>query len=537
MISTHRHIQELVALLKLHNIRKIVICPGSRNIAFIKSVVEDFQCYSITDERSAAFFALGMALQSGETVAISCTSGSALLNLQAGLAEAVEQKVPLLILSSDRPREWIGQNEDQTIEQVDIYKSLKIKTYNLFDIYNPSQLWHCNRLINEALLELDEAKCVHINIPTSEPIFTTQDDIDFTPRHITKHHSQSFSLPQELLDDIKKYEKIILLLGQRQKDEIYNSEILNNKFVVLADHISNLSHSIWNYEQILSCQNDNSELLPQLLISTGGHITSKRLKKLLRDNKIIKHWYIGDEIKDLFCSITDICDIPIDIFLDQLSQIDIQKSSFIDTWKSKSIVAECDEYGSIYAIREFTKHIPPQSILHLGNSNSVRIALNCPLDKSIKVLCNRGLSGIEGSLSTAIGYACESKALNMIIIGDLSFFYDNNALWNKYQGTNIRIMLINNNRGEIFQTLAGLDLSDSSADYILAHHRQSAKDIANSHNYDYLAVYDKKSLEKAIDKLCNKDSLRPILTEVFVDADTDSQLIKDFYKNLKIYEQ
>ena len=175
MYSDKRSILQLAALLKAHKIRKIVLCPGSRNAAIVHTLanIEDFTCYSVTDERSAGFFAIGLSLQGGGPAAICCTSGSALLNLHPAVSEAFYQQIPLIIISADRPAAWIGQMDGQTLPQPNVFGNLVKMSVNLPEVNTDEDEWYCNRLINEAILETNHhgKGPVHINVPLSEPIY------------------------------------------------------------------------------------------------------------------------------------------------------------------------------------------------------------------------------------------------------------------------------------------------------------------------------------------------------------------------------
>lgn len=135
------------------------------------------------------------------------------------------------------------------------------------------------------------------------------------------------------------------------------------------------------------------------------------------------------------------------------------------------------------AVGALIKSLPEKSVLHLANSSVVRYAQLYAISPTIEVCCNRGTSGIEGSLSTAVGYAATSDKLNFAAIGDLSFFYDMNALWNVNVGSNLRILLLNNGGGEIFHTLPGLEMSEASHKFITAVHKTSAKGWAEERGF------------------------------------------------------
>ena len=220
MYTDKKNILQLVALLKAHQIQKIVLCPGSRNIPIVQTLVNipEFTCYPVTDERSAGFFALGLALNGGSPAAICCTSGTALLNIHPAVAEAFYQQVPLVVISADRPAAWIGQMDGQTLPQPGVFGSLVKKSVNLPEIQSEEDEWYCNRLINEALMELDHhgKGPVHINVPISEPFFKLPVTELPEARVITRYQGLNVYEKdyQPLIDRLNRYQRRMVVVGQ-----------------------------------------------------------------------------------------------------------------------------------------------------------------------------------------------------------------------------------------------------------------------------------------------------------------------------------
>ena len=220
MYTDKKNILQLVALLQAHGITKIVLCPGSRNIPIVHTLSNhpDFTCYAVTDERSAGYFAIGLTLNGGKPAAICCTSGTALLNLHPAVAEAFYQNVPLVVISADRPAAWIGQMDGQTLPQPGVFQSLVKKSVNLPEIHTDEDEWYCNRLINEALLEMNHhgKGPVHINVPISEPLFQFTTDTLPEVRVITRYqglnvYDRDYN---DLIDRMNKYQKRMIIVGQ-----------------------------------------------------------------------------------------------------------------------------------------------------------------------------------------------------------------------------------------------------------------------------------------------------------------------------------
>ncbi len=553
MYSEKKNILELVALLKAHGIEDCVLCPGSRNAPIILSLSndKDFKCYSITDERSAGFFALGIALNTAKTVAVVCTSGSALLNLAPSVAEAYYQGVSLLIISADRPQAWIGQMDGQTIPQPNVFGSLVKQAVNLPEVKTDEDLWYCNRLINEAILSTSHHSRgpAHINVPISEALFDVK--IESLPQARKIERIKSISLyesqSKDLINRLKSFQKRMILVGQMNLFYIFakqDSKKLYKQFVWLGEHTSNQTIPgvpIENFDLVLRSVNDEllQELRPELLITYGGHTISKSVKQYLRKYKPTEHWHIcpKGEVIDLFASLTTVIEMDPFEFLEKIANaFGNQIPQYPKRWEhiSSLIPKPNFPYSAMKAIELLTNALPQETSLHLANSSAVRYAQLYPIDSSIEVCSNRGVNGIEGSLSTAVGYALSSSKLIFLVIGDLSFFYDNNALWNKYLSPNLRILLLNNQGGEIFYNLKGLEQSPNMKQFISAEHKTTAKAWTEDRGLIYQAVHNEDELKEGIDFLTAPDSNFPRIIEVFTDKEEDIKLLNKYYNSIKI---
>jgi len=548
MYSGKKNILQLVALLKAHGISRAVLCPGSRNSPIVQTLTNHpfFSCHAITDERSAGFFAIGLALQSNQPVVVCCTSGTALLNLHPAVAEAFYQRIPLIIVSADRPAAWIGQNDGQTIPQPDVFRSLVKKSVNLPEIQTEEDEWYCNRLINEALLESDHhgKGPIHINVPISEPLFRLSAEKLPDVRIIKRCQSSGFNNenPDEWADRLNSYDRCMLIAGQMPANcplDAAAGEALSNRFALIAEHTANLNSfvpAVRNIDTILHALSEErlKELSPDLLITYGGDIVSKQFKKFLRSYPPKAHWHISaeGEVIDLFGVVTAIIEAEPYDFLQKIAGLPVNSMSYPLQWKTLSAsIPEPDfPYSEQAAIGALLKKLPPESVLHLGNSSTVRYAQLFSIPDGINVFCNRGTSGIEGSLSTAAGYASASEKINFAVIGDLSFFYDMNALWNGHIGNNLRIMLLNNGGGEIFHTLGGLEMTEQTRRFVAGTHTASAKGWAVERGFDYIAIHNSNELTEALavftqPKLTNN----PLFLEVFTDQAEDVGLLKAYY--------
>ena len=549
MYTDKKNILQLVALLEAHGVTKIVLCPGSRNIPLVHtlSTHPSFKCYSVTDERSAGFFAIGLALNGGAPAAICCTSGTALLNLHPAVAEAFYQNVPLVVISADRPAAWIGQMDGQTLPQPGVFGTLVKKSVNLPEIYTDEDEWYCNRLVNEALLETHHhgKGPVHINVPVTEPIFRFTTETLPEVRVITRYQGLNIYDRDynDLIQRLNQYQKRMIIVGQMNLIYLFEkkySKLLYKHFAWLTEHIGNQTIPgipVKNFDVAIYAMDGEMQgkMAPELLITYGGHIVSKRLKKFLRNNPPKEHWHVSPdgEIVDLYGSLTTVIEMDPFEFLEKIAFLLENKTpQYPLLWENfcKALPQPELPYSEMSAIGALIQALPQQCALHLANSSAVRYAQLFTVPATVEVCCNRGTSGIEGSLSTAVGYAAASDKLNFVVIGDLSFFYDMNALWNGNFGANLRILLLNNGGGEIFHTLPGLEMSGTSHKFITAVHKASAKGWAEDRGFLYQKVEDEVQLEEAIQLFTQPEPMtQPVLVEVFTNKNKDARILKDFY--------
>ena len=553
MYTDKKSILQLVALLKAHGIRKVVLCPGSRNIPIVQTLanIPDFTCYPMTDERSAGFFALGLALHGGTPAAVCCTSGTALLNLHPAVAEAFYQQVPLVVISADRPAAWIGQMDGQTLPQPGVFGSLVKKSVDLPEVDSEESEWYCNRLINEALLELNHhgKGPVHINVPISEPFFKLPVTELPEVRVITRYQGLSVYDKdyQPLIDRLNRYQRRMAVVGQMNLIYLFDkryTKMLYKHFAWFTENISNQTVPgvpIRNIEPLLCSMNFETQqkMRPELLITYGGHIISKRLKKFLRRHPPVEHWHIAPdgEVVDLYGSLTTVIEMDPFEFLEKIApMMENRTPEYPRQWEalSKAIPQAQFDYSEMSAIGAVIKNLPAPCSLHLANSSVVRYAQLFDIPANVEILSNRGTNGIEGSLSTALGYATASDKLNYLFIGDLSFFYDMNALWNSNYGANIRILLLNNEGGEIFHALPGLELHENARRFVTATHCTTAKAWAEDRGFEYLSARNSEEVNAAVTVFTQASvTNRPMLLEVFTDKNLDIEMLKEYYHNLK----
>ncbi|HSF52485.1 MAG TPA: 2-succinyl-5-enolpyruvyl-6-hydroxy-3-cyclohexene-1-carboxylic-acid synthase, partial [Algoriphagus sp.] len=474
-------ILDLVAICAKKGIENAILSPGSRcaplTLAFARH--PDIHSRTISDERSAAFIALGMAQQLGQPVVLVCTSGSAALNYYPAIAEAYFQQIPLLILTADRPPEWIDQWDGQTIFQEEVFGKHVKKSFRFPDSFsNEDQNWHSSRIVNEAinLSKQFPAGPVHINIPLREPFYPSEGEkfvYPEYPKEFTTVTSQSH-LTEESLRHIKnrlsEVRRLLIVLGQQKPNPqiqgLLDQLAKNQKVVIVTDTISNLQseNTISLHDHWLGNESLNTDLTPDLILSFGKSVISKSLKLFLRNSKA-SHWHIqpNGESKDTFQHLTRILACSPFSFLNWLQEnLSLQDEAFFDRWNElEKAVSQAlpttfslVEFGEYPALHYLLKKIPLHSKLHLANSMAVRY-VNFLGRRNQEIICNRGTSGIDGSNSSAVGCTFTTKDPVTLITGDMAFFYDRNAFWHNYGMANLRIVILNNHSGGIFRLIDG----------------------------------------------------------------------------------
>ncbi|WP_430972503.1 2-succinyl-5-enolpyruvyl-6-hydroxy-3-cyclohexene-1-carboxylic-acid synthase [Sunxiuqinia rutila] len=559
MISTKKHIQQLAAILLAKEIDDVIISPGSRNGPLTHTFAGSnrFNCRNIVDERSAAYFALGLAQAKQKPVVIVCSSGTATLNYAPAIAEAFYLQVPLIVLTADRPDYWIDQAESQCIRQENIYQNFIKKEISLPLGESENELWYAARQINECLnTALCEAPApVHINIPLEEPLHDLLDE-QLSPVKIIETTDTRQLLAESALDELtavfNKANKVLVLAGQQIPNpglENQLSELASKTgAVVLKEHLANLDDSNFcgSIDTLMAALLEDriEDFQPELLISFGGQFVSKSLKQFLRKYKPANHWHLSlaKEHFDTYQALTKV--IPLnatDFFGQLLPKVSSQEKSYIQRWKNKekqvnqlrdTFIGQAS-YSDLTVFDQLRKAIPENSVIHLGNSSPVRYGLICPPVKNAQYFGNRGTSGIDGPLSTAVGFASETTSINTIILGDLSFFYDSNALWNKYIHSNLRVVVINNRGGNIFGLIKGPGDSPAFQEHFFTENKFKAEGLARAFELDYFKAENATELSQALNNFYSPGQQKAALLEIFTDAEVNTTVFRELFKYVK----
>ena len=540
-----------------HGVRKVVIAPGSRNapLIFAFTTQPGMECLSITDERSAAYFALGMAQQSGEAVALVCTSGTAVLNFAPAIAEACYQNLPLLVFTADRPAELIDQADGQTLRQTNIFANYIKASFELpVETVIDAELHFSDRQVSQAI---DTAVSypqgpVHINVPLREPIYTAIPEHHSNPK-IIKTLSASQKLNDESLKTLQnswlKYKRKLVIFGVFPKNECLSelARRLANEpdVVVVAENLSNIAAEkiITQPESLFSRINSKEKIdnfVPELVVTIGHSVICKQLKIFLRSHRPAEQWQIESSMPyiDTYKSLTTV--IP-GLATEVLNKMPFTttKSEFSASYQTemKQINQLHDEFvknafiSDMAVTIELLSQIPADTVLHLANSTAVRWTQLFPARTDLTYICNRGTSGIDGSMSTAAGYAYASKQSTVFLTGDLSFIYDSNALWNNYIGNNLKIIVMNNNGGNIFRFIGDKQLMEKNLDFFTTPHHARIKPLVEAYGLDYLACNKTEDLTASINTLLNAS--KATVLEISTDADLNTENYKGYFKNIK----
>lgn len=539
-------------------LRYVVISPGSRSapltLAFARHKV--FEKFVIADERSAAFVALGIAQTTRQTVILVCTSGSATLNYAPAVAEAFFQEIPLLLLTADRPNEWIDQQDGQTIRQENVFgKHVKASFQLPQDYAHPDSLWHINRIVNEAinLTQNEQTQPVHINVPIREPFYpTTNEEINFDTnvriiRQVSTFKNISSTDWEYLMQIEKSCSNRLIVVGQmRRNQDLLNllDQATQKNIPVVADVIANIhpyKEAILHHDLILMNTAITIELQPDLLITLGKSVLSKALKQFLRKNPTYYHWHFQEygNAPDTFQHLTHVLPIAPEKGLEHYLKY-AHKEETLNNYYKKWISLENkvrnflqDFFTRPHAFNEFLavwyilQKLPQGSLLHLANSMPVRYVnyVSLALNRGVEVFANRGTSGIDGSTSTAVGAAYVSKQIVTLLTGDMAFGYDSNALWQNRIPENLRIIVLNNEGGGIFRLLPESSHLPELEMYFETTLHVPVEHIAEGYRLDYQRVTDLASLLAVLETFFEPSSKAKLL-----EIKTDKCLNQEFFR-------
>lgn len=541
--------QSILEILKNKGIQNIVISPGSRNAPLTIGFTNNpfFNCYSIVDERCAAFFAMGIAQQKKEPVVVVCTSGSALLNYYPAVAEAFYSQIPLIVLSADRPHNKIDIGDGQTIRQENVYTNHILFNANLLEEASFENDYTICEAIDTAVQKKGP---VHINVPFEEPLYDMVEMLSVSTKiSVITEPSRSFELSDAVASVWNKSVKKLILVGElfpyTIEEKIVNFLAADPSVVVFTEKTSNLHHSsfVSNIDTIITpfTTEDFEKFQPELLVTFGGMVVSKRIKAFLRKFQPQNHWHI-DPLRayDTYGCLTNHFTVSPELFFNGLIKKAVLAES---TYKAEIIqiqeqrTQKHQEYVNAIPFSDFkvfdvlSQKLAGKMQLQVSNSSAIRYLQLVDIHSEIQVFCNRGTSGIDGSTSTAIGAATATELPTVLLTGDISFFYDSNALWNNYIPQNFKIIVINNGGGGIFRILPGHKETPTFNRYFETSHQLTAEHLAAMYGFEYQKATNEVDFASGLEQILRQNN-QPQILEVFTPEKENDSILKDYFKKL-----
>ena len=563
MISSNKiGVQLIVEECVAHGMKHVVCSPGSRNAPFVIAFDEhpEINCYVVHDERSAAFFAMGMAQQLNEPVGIVCTSGSASLNYYPAIAEAFYQCIPLVVITADRPIEWVNQGDGQTIVQNEVFKNhIRYSCQFSEKINSEDEKWYLQREIAIAFSEGNTVwkGPIHFNVALNEPLYGTSEiEVSKTRKiEIIRGFFQFNSAQAIELTNALNVPKIMIICGQLNPDKVLLEQLKlfaeDTSVVVLVENTSNLVdmrfiHCIDRTLNSIS-EEELKDFAPDLLITIGGAVVSKKIKAYLRKYSPTEHWKVGYEFPymDTYQCLTKSFQTDATSFFREINTLNNDKntSNYGSNWKQRDFIIQDKmadffsrvDFSDLKAFETILDYLPEMSHLHMANSSVVRYCQLFDPIKSIQYWSNRGTSGIDGSSSTACGASVIKKDdLHLLITGDVSFLYDINAFWNHYLQPNLRIVLINNGGGGIFKIIPGPASSNQLEKYFEAKHTMDAENISKAFKLEYFFADTTQLIEDQMETFFSYDETgRPKLLEINTSTSDNHFKLEEFFQSMK----
>ena len=535
-----------------YEIGHVIISPGSRNAPLTINFTNHpkIKTYSIVDERCAAFFALGIAQQTQKPTVIVCTSGSALLNYYPAIAEAYYSDIPLIVISADRPKHLIDIGDGQTIRQENVFHNHSLYNANLSEkeVDRDENAQMISTAISTAIINNGP---VHINAPFDEPLYNTTDQLFLKDNIVKKEIIKSVVFN----DNLEKYasiwnsskKKLVIVGSHFPNINLQNqlSQIVEDESVLIfTETTSNIHHPkfVNSIDKLIFPLNENDykRLQPDILITLGGMVVSKKVKQFLRKYQPKHHWHIDSKnaLNTFHCLSKHFVTSPNQFFDKFLKIVKNKKSDYQDNWleikklrsNHHSTFLEAAQFSDLTVFKTLLESIPDHCQLQFGNSSVIRYSQLFDINPTLDVFCNRGTSGIDGSTATAIGAAHVVEQQTVFITGDISFFYDSNALWNNFIRKDFRIIIINNGGGGIFKVIPGP--SDTNVlDYFETPHNLTARQLSEMFNIKYYVAKNEIELKAELKSFYQLEK-EPKLLEIFTPNTINDKVLKRYFNCL-----
>ncbi len=550
MITTDKAVaQEMARLMVEHGIRHAVLCPGSRNAPLIVAINRQpgIATYSIIDERSAAFFALGLAAQIQEPVAVVCTSGTAVLNFAPAVAEAFYRHVPLVVISADRPLEWIDQDDSQTIRQSGALGNITKGTWTLpTENGSAQQAWYINRMLNDAMLAATAYPQgpVHINAHLDAPLGTLEEQAVKNLRCITAVKPElrmETVQARAMAEEIASTRRVLVIAGFMEPDQRVSKAMARLAEMpnagVMCEAQANVhagERPVYNIDSVLSVMTswDKEIMAPDIVITVGGALVSRFVKDWLRTegarrNKIgkepLRHWHIGsqDYSVDCFQCLERRIEMPAPQWLAQVTAFKPYgaEGNYSDRWQElKKKAANSAEtfatgcgWSDFMAMKYVMRHTPPHWNMQLSNGTAVRYAQLFPYTHIHRIDSNRGVSGIDGCTSTAVGASVAYDSATLLVTGDMSAQYDIGALANTQITPRFKMVVLNNHGGGIFRFVATTANLEEREEFFCGNVKLPLRELAIAYNFAYFEVHNIDEMEEQWQRFVGEREMPAIL--------------------------
>lgn len=539
--TSERNFQILIALMKAHGVRRVICDPGTTNISLVASLQSDpfFELYSSVDERSAAYMACGMAAESGEPVAITCTGATASRDYMPGLTEAFYRKLPVLAVTAMQHPGRVGQCVPQVLDRSSVPNDVCRLSVTVPYPACAEDEAMCNRRVNEALLELrrDGGGPVHVNIETRYPR-------DFSARELPRERVIRRRLPGGELPPVPEGRVGVFVGAHRPFSEGEAAAL---------DAFCEAYGAVAICDQTSNYRGRHRVLAPLVAKQDLSHPPCTRLDLLVHIGEVSgaymslaagEVWRVSPdgEVRDAFGSLTEVFEMREAEFFEAYAAAagGRRDAALPGEWSAldASIRSRIPDlpFSNLWMARQAAPRLPEGCALHLGILNSLRSWNFFETPESVTVFSNTGGFGIDGGLSTALGAALASPEKTVILaIGDLAFFYDMNALGNRHLPANLRVLLVNNGVGTEFRNYSHLAamFGDDADPYIAAAGHYGPKSAGLVRHYasdlgcEYLSARDKPEFMAALPSLVDPSRRpAPLVLEAFTDSADESEALR-----------
>ena len=532
-----RNVQIVIALMKAHGVKKVVASPGATDMAIVASLQQDpyFEMYSSIDERSAAYMACGMAAESGEPVAITCTGATSSRNYMPGLTEAYYRQLPILAITCSRSNANIGHYVDQVTDRTQLPSDVVMESVQAQSIHCPEDEWDVMVKVNKAMIGLTRngGGPTHINLVTAS-------SSNFTVKEIAPVRKISLYLKEDKFPEVPQG-KVGIFVGAHEKwsDELTAAvdnfcEVYNA--MVICDPTSNYKGK-YRILMPLLCEQAKEEVGGEQLdlMIQIGFVSSMLFKKA----KVM--WRVAKDgvVRDTFRKTNSIFQMSeLDFFTKMVEGKDKKENTVYSEYKERydSLLHSLPElpFSNIWVAQQLSGQLPENSVLHLGIRNSLRSWGYFDIPNSVLSYCNTGGFGIDGGISSLIGASMvNQQSLFFGVFGDLLFFYDMNSLGNRDIKPNLRIIVINNGLGQEFKNvsfpgslLLGEDIDKFTAakGHFACQSKTLVKDYAENLGFEYLTASNKEEFNSVYERFITSEMTdKPMLFEIFTDSKDETE--------------